>query len=216
MENNNSNNQQHQYCDHQGAAQSYDHKEGSCKNYQGALQHPKRWSRHGSTRYIWNQEQFQSAMIYVKDYQGEMMTYFESPKIDLKQLSTNPLAYFITFHTYGTWLHGDPRGSVDSMHNAYGTPMIPSSPSLYKHKQDMLSHSPYFLDEPGRVVVLKAIIEVCHYRNWHLHSIHVRNDHVHVIVSANARPEKVMNDFKAYASRALNIVLRPSGSSSEL
>jgi hypothetical protein len=24
-----------------------------------------------------------------------------------------PTAYFITFHTYGTWLHGDERGSTD-------------------------------------------------------------------------------------------------------
>jgi hypothetical protein len=26
-------------------------------------------------------------------------------------MSKYPLAYFITFTTYGTWLHGDPRGS---------------------------------------------------------------------------------------------------------
>jgi len=33
---------------------------------------------------------------------------------------------------------------------------------------------------------------------------HVRANHVHVIVEADVRPEKVMIDFKAYASRALN------------
>jgi hypothetical protein len=28
-----------------------------------------------------------------------------------------PLAYLITFRCYGTWLHGDSRGSVDRFHN---------------------------------------------------------------------------------------------------
>lgn len=35
-----------------------------------------------------------------------------------------PLAYLITFTTYGAWLHGDKRGSVDPAHNAYRTPFI--------------------------------------------------------------------------------------------
>ena len=36
-----------------------------------------------------------------------------------------PLAYLITFRSYGTWLHGDERGSVDRFHNVYGTPRLP-------------------------------------------------------------------------------------------
>jgi hypothetical protein len=28
-----------------------------------------------------------------------------------------PLAYLITFRCYGTWLHGDERGSVDRFRN---------------------------------------------------------------------------------------------------
>ena len=35
-----------------------------------------------------------------------------------------PLAYLITFTTYGTWRHGDERGSVDRAHNAYRTPHL--------------------------------------------------------------------------------------------
>jgi hypothetical protein len=31
-----------------------------------------------------------------------------------------PLAYHITFGTYGTRLHGDDRGTVDQAHNFYG------------------------------------------------------------------------------------------------
>jgi len=36
---------------------------------------------------------------------------------------SEPLGYLITCRTYGTWLHGDARGSVDRDHNVYGTPM---------------------------------------------------------------------------------------------
>ena len=32
-----------------------------------------------------------------------------------------PLGYLITFRGYGTWLHGDRRGSVDRFHNRFGT-----------------------------------------------------------------------------------------------
>jgi hypothetical protein len=33
-----------------------------------------------------------------------------------------PLAYLITFRCYGTWVHGDDRGSMDRKHNIYRTP----------------------------------------------------------------------------------------------
>jgi hypothetical protein len=40
-----------------------------------------------------------------------------------------PLAYFITFRTHGTWLHGDQRGSVDRHgRNVYGTDRIKLDP----------------------------------------------------------------------------------------
>jgi hypothetical protein len=37
-----------------------------------------------------------------------------------------------------------------------------------------------------------------------LWAAHVRSLHVHVVVTGGTTPEKVMNDLKAYASRALN------------
>jgi REP element-mobilizing transposase RayT len=33
---------------------------------------------------------------------------------------------------------------------------------------------------------------------------HVRTNHIHVVVEADLRPERVMNDLKPYASRYLN------------
>jgi hypothetical protein len=40
------------------------------------------------------------------------------------QQTDAPIGYLITFRSYGTWLHGDERGSVDRNHRAYGTPMF--------------------------------------------------------------------------------------------
>ena len=36
----------------------------------------------------------------------------------------------------------------------------------------------------------------------------MRSNHVHVVVEAEVPPEKVMNDLKAYSSRALNQLAR--------
>jgi REP element-mobilizing transposase RayT len=55
-----------------------------------------------------------------------------------------------------------------------------------------------------REAVLEALREVCEHRGWGLLAAHVRTNHVHVVVEAEVSPERIMNDFKSYASRALN------------
>ena len=116
---------------------------------------------------------------------------------------TAPLAYFVTYHTYGTWLHGSEQGSVDRKHNIPNTPMLPPNSAREEKIRRSMIQPPYTLDEPRRVVVLSTIQEVCQYRNWLLFAAHVRSNHVHVIVQSPSAPEKVMNDFKGYASRCL-------------
>jgi REP element-mobilizing transposase RayT len=44
---------------------------------------------------------------------------------------------------------------------------------------------------------------VAAHRGWNLWAVHVRTNHVHIVVTAPASPEKVMADFKAWASRRL-------------
>ncbi len=67
-----------------------------------------------------------------------------------------------------------------------------------------MKEPPYWLDANGRSSVLEAIKQVCAYREWMLDACHVRTTHVHVVVVSEADGDKVMNDFKAYATRALN------------
>jgi len=53
-------------------------------------------------------------------------------------------------------------------------------------------------------MVLESVREVCVVRDWHMVAAHVRSTHVHCVVGYVERPNRVLADFKAYASRALN------------
>jgi REP element-mobilizing transposase RayT len=101
-------------------------------------------------------------------------------------------------------LHGDESGSVDRRHNLVGSRLLePDAERVMAERREMLQ-DPYVLDEAARQLVLGAIQRHCAYRGWNLLAAHVRSNHVHVIVEAETRPERVMNEFKSYASRELN------------
>ena len=123
---------------------------------------------------------------------------------------SSPLAYFITFSSHGTWLHGRDPGSVDRQHNQYGTPALSPDPQREQACREKMKHPPYDLDVRRREIILKTICEVANHRNWQLWAVHVRTNHVHIVVSADARPEKVMSDFKAWSSRRLREALNES------
>ena len=114
-----------------------------------------------------------------------------------------PVAYFITFTTYGTWVHGDERGSVDRNHNIPGTPYLAPNRRRVAWERRLSRQQPVTLDSAGRAVVKTAIEQVCRHRDWSLHALNVRTNHVHAVVSTPVRPEVVLHDFKAYATRAL-------------
>jgi REP element-mobilizing transposase RayT len=67
-----------------------------------------------------------------------------------------------------------------------------------------MGQAPYSMDGSSRAGVLEALKDVCVNRGWSLLAAHVQANHVHAIVEAEVQPEKVLNDFKAYASRKLN------------
>ncbi|MGL4420188.1 MAG: transposase, partial [Gemmataceae bacterium] len=69
----------------------------------------------------------------------------------------DPVTYFITWTTYGTWLHGREAGSVDRHHNALGTRFLPANISREEAMRAALRQPPYFLDEPRREIVLQTI-----------------------------------------------------------
>lgn len=115
-----------------------------------------------------------------------------------------PYGFLITFRSYGTWLHGDERGSVDRNHNTYGSPRIPENAGLKKLSRSTMKRPPVVLNRKMRKAVEIAIREVCQHRGWTLRAINVRTNHVHVVVSTSDRDHsKVLNAFKAYSTRKM-------------
>jgi REP element-mobilizing transposase RayT len=116
------------------------------------------------------------------------------------------MIYFITFTCYGTHLHGAESGSVDRCHNHLGGRLLAHDRQRESTEQQTMNQHAYELDGSARLTVLETLRAVCDYRDWILLAAHVRSNHVHIIVNANVPPERVMNDFKSYSSRALNLL----------
>ena len=114
------------------------------------------------------------------------------------------VTYLITFTCYGTHLHGDESGSVDKLHNVPGMRLVDPDPGRLRAAIGRMTQAPNGLDACKREIVLTSIGEVCSFKSWDLLAAHVRSNHVHVVVSSTEKPDKVMNAFKAYASRKLN------------
>jgi REP element-mobilizing transposase RayT len=114
-----------------------------------------------------------------------------------------PLAYLITFRSYGTWLHGDQRGSVDRFHNRYGDPYLPPNKGWHNHNRKQLKRAPLIFGPRARGSIEKAIQETCSIRKWQLHAFNVRTNHVHTVVTAKCKPGLVLNAFKSNATSAL-------------
>jgi REP element-mobilizing transposase RayT len=115
-----------------------------------------------------------------------------------------PLAYFLTFTCYGTWLHGDERGSVDREHSAPGTPVLPPDAVRRASEQEDLDQPPYLLDQARRQATLHALCEIARRKGWMLYAAHVRSNHIHLVVTAEGAPERILNDIKTAVSRRLN------------
>ena len=115
-----------------------------------------------------------------------------------------PLAYFISFRTYGTWLHGDKRGSIDRFHNRYGAPYKSPNKNWQRENESLLKTEPLILKARERKAIESAIRDTCTRRQWWLRAINVRTNHVHTVVSASRhKAGLVLNAFKANATRQL-------------
>jgi REP element-mobilizing transposase RayT len=111
-----------------------------------------------------------------------------------------PLAYFLTWTTYGTWLPGDARGWVDGKrHEMHFT----AAPEREERARALLVEPPVTLTSAQRLVVEQVIRDHCRIRGWILHVVNVRTNHVHVVVSIDRSPKRAMNELKAWCTRHL-------------
>ncbi len=112
---------------------------------------------------------------------------------------SRPLAYFLTFHPYGTWLPGDERG----WHHRGRSERLPPAPALAAHCAKHLRYPVVTLTPDWREIVRSAINETCSYRGGLVLALVVERTHVHIVVVAPVAPERVLRDLKAWATRRL-------------
>ncbi len=115
-----------------------------------------------------------------------------------------PLAVFFTIRCYGTWLHGDERGSVDRHNNIYGTPRLAPNSNWGKYNEAELLHSPVRLNAAERLSVENAIRDTCDKRRWELLSMNIRTNHGHLVAAIGGDNSRLaLSVLKANATRQL-------------
>ncbi len=117
----------------------------------------------------------------------------------IPSFSPEPLAFFLTWTTYGSWLPGDDRGWSDDR----GVLRAPSF-RLAISAGHRLASSAVSLRLAQRELVVATITRHCQHRQWKLFAVACRSQHVHVVVSAPAyQPATVSQQLKTWAARAL-------------
>ncbi|MEO2014897.1 MAG: transposase [Fuerstiella sp.] len=111
-----------------------------------------------------------------------------------------PIAYFITWTTYGTWLPGDERGWQRRGQSG----IKPPNEMLVQMAKSDIKETAFLLSNDDREIVESVIVKHCEIRGWNLHTVNARSNHVHVVVTASGyHPKTVRDQFKAWSSRNL-------------
>jgi REP element-mobilizing transposase RayT len=110
-----------------------------------------------------------------------------------------PLAFFVTWTVYGTFLQGDERG-WRRRRKGQQSPQ----PKLSQWRRDRLKHPILLLNDEQKSVVEQEIERHCQKRGWHSWSKSARTNHVHAVVTARGcAGSKVRDQLKANATRGL-------------
>jgi REP element-mobilizing transposase RayT len=130
-------------------------------------------------------------------------------------------SWLLTSTFYGNWLPGDPRGFVSSVrdvrsderedpirheHDKPGTEYDRGFVGLHRAATEQLQQEPIRITLEQADVLLKQFQETAQFRVWSLLAAAIMSNHIHIVVTVpgDPDPEKILGDFKAYGSRALN------------
>ncbi len=113
--------------------------------------------------------------------------------------SSDPIAYFITWTVYGTFLQGDDRWWRDRTEGS-----TPPQPKLERWHRDRLNHDVILLSDAQRELAEEEIERLGKYRGWRIWTAAARTNHIHVIVTAPEHsPKQVRDQLKANCTRVL-------------
>jgi transposase IS200 family protein len=112
-----------------------------------------------------------------------------------------PLAIFLTWTTYGSWLPGDQRGWMDRHDKCT---VKKSSPQLESSSRSLMREPAFILSEGQCEVVRQSIQKTCTIRNWKIYALSIYSNHVHVLISCSDKNgSQALNMLKAHCTRAL-------------
>ena len=115
-----------------------------------------------------------------------------------------PLAYHITFGTYGTRLHGDSRGTVDRALNQFGDPIIGAEADWQSDETAKLRFPRRFLTVEQRAAVEQVIPSICRRGGWDYIVSAAKPDHVHNLIRASVEGADVRKWLKRWISETLS------------
>ena len=113
------------------------------------------------------------------------------------------LAFHITWGTYGTRLHGDPRGTVDRTHNEFGTPVLGYDQHRWEREKENLNFDPVILTREQMIFIEQSIPKICQRGGWDYITCAVGPDHVHTILKSKVDPEKIRRLLKRWLTQEL-------------
>jgi len=120
-------------------------------------------------------------------------------------MSEQPVAYHITFGTYGMRLHGDERGTVDRRHNQFGEPLLEPNERWVEEDRGKLKFSPVVLSHEQRSFIEEHVPAVCDRGKWRHRISAAATNHVHVMLSAQQFKGKVVRTLlKRWIGQALS------------
>jgi REP element-mobilizing transposase RayT len=115
-----------------------------------------------------------------------------------------PHAYHITWGTYGTRLHGDPRGTVERRHNIFGEPIIDHDADWQRIEASQLRFPPRVLTTIQCRYAEGLAEMICQKGGWTLVAFAAAPDHVHVVLQADADGKAIRKWFKRWLGEALS------------
>jgi REP element-mobilizing transposase RayT len=145
-----------------------------------------------------------SVHLCTQDAQGIDSLLFTQPvfrSTDWEWMTT--LAHLLTFRSFGTWVTGDARGSVQHATGADPARRRPPIAPLARAMRAQMREAPVLLGADERECVELAVLDACQFRNWTLHALGVRSNHVHVVVAADAAASRILAVLKARATYRL-------------
>lgn len=115
--------------------------------------------------------------------------------------------WHITFGTYATRLHDDPRPTVDRRHNQVNTPFPPPDPD----RQQKPSDPPLRLTREQCEHTEKTIPQLCTQGGWTFITCAAQPDHVHILLSAPRakQPKDIRRWIKRWLGNTLTQTFGP-------